>query len=181
VNVRLKNYKGAIASFTSAEVMAQAGETNRLTATFYFQLGAAYERNAEYDSAAKYFKKCLKLSPDDSEALNYLGYMWAEHRTNLDEARELIAKAVQNEPTNAAYLDSMGWVLFQLDQPQKALEFLTKAVQFSPEPDETLFDHLGDIYAKLNQMDKAREAWRKSIAVQADPAVQKKLDAAKPP
>jgi tetratricopeptide (TPR) repeat protein len=179
--MRLKSYAEAIASFTSAEVMGQANESNRLTGTFYFQFGAACERNGEYDQAGKYFKKCLELTPDFSEGLNYLGYMWADQGTNLDQARELIGRALKNEPTNSAYLDSMGWVLYKLKQPEPALDFVLKAVQLSPEADETLFDHLGDIYAALHQMDKAREAWRKSIAVQPDPAVQKKLDSAKPP
>jgi len=80
------------------------------------------------------------------------------------------------DPDNAAFLDSMGWVLYQLDQPQAALPYLLKAVDKAKEPDATVFDHLGDIYRKLNQLEKAREAWRKSLELEANETVKKKLE-----
>lgn len=175
-----KNYAEAIKHFTAAEVMAQAGETNRLTHGFYFQLGATYERKGDRAQAERYFEKSLALAPDDPETLNYLGYMWAEHGEKLDQARGLIERALKAEPDNAAFLDSMGWVLFQLGQPAQALEYLLKSVKLSEEPDATLYDHLGDIYAAMKEMDKAREYWRKSLAIEPSSAVQKKLDALKP-
>jgi tetratricopeptide (TPR) repeat protein len=73
----------------------------------------------------------------------------------------------------------MGWVLYKLNQPKEALEYIQKAVAASNEEDATIYDHLGDIYAALKQMDKAREAWSESLAVEKNDAVQKKLDAAK--
>src|SRR5207302_9816408 len=99
----------------------------------------------DYDQAEKYFEKCLQLSPDFAEALNYLGYMWAEHGLKLDRARELIEKAVKAEPKNAAYLDSLAWVHFKLNQLQEALPYVLKPVEFSETPDATVYDHLGDI------------------------------------
>lgn len=175
-----KLYPQAITNFTTAEVIAGAEDTNRLTDGFYFQFGAAFERNGDYGQAEKYFRKCLALSPDFSDALNYLGYMWAEHDTNLVEARSLIERALKLEPDNAAFLDSMGWVLFKLNQPQQALGYVLKAVAGTREADETLYDHLGDIYAELKEMDKARDAWRKSLAVQSNDKVRQKLEAAQP-
>ena len=109
--------------------------------------------------------------------MNYLGYMWAERGQNLAEAQKLIEKAVELEPKNAAYLDSMGWVLFKQHQPHAALDWLHKAVEQSEEPDPTLYDHLGDIYAELKAFDKAREAWRKSVQLEPNEQVKKKLDA----
>ena len=175
-----KNYAKAINHFTAAEVMAQAGETNRLTPGFYFQLGATYERKGDRTLAERYFEKSLALAPNDPETLNYLGYMWAEHGEKLDQARALIARALEAEPDNAAFLDSMGWVLFKLGQPAEARDYLLKSVKLSEEPDATLYDHLGDIYAALKEMDKAREYWRKSLAVEPSNVVQTKLDAAAP-
>lgn len=174
---RQKNYAAAIERFTAAEVIAQATDTNRLTRGFYFDVGAAFERSGDRAQAEIYFEKCLKLQPDFAEALNYLGYMWAERGEKLDRARELIEKALKLQPDNPAYLDSMGWVLFKQNQPKEALDYLLKAVELSKEPDATLYDHLGDIYAALNEMDNAREAWRKSLAVEKNDAVQKKLEA----
>jgi tetratricopeptide (TPR) repeat protein len=174
-----KNYAEAVNHFTAAEVIAQATDTNRLTHGFYFQVGTTLERKGDREQAVKYFEKCLKLSPDFPEALNYLGYMWAEHGENLEQARAMIERALKAEPQSAAYLDSMGWVLYKLNQPKEALEYIQKAVAASNEEDATIYDHLGDIYAALKQMDKAREAWSESLAVEKNDAVQKKLDAAK--
>ncbi len=180
VNMRLKAYPEAIRHFTAAEVIAKATDPGRLDDSFYFQLGAAYERKGDYDSAQTYFEKCLKLAPDSAEALNYLGYMWAEHGTNLNQALDLIEKANKLSPQNAAYLDSLGWVLFKLDRPKEALAPILKAVELSPEPDATVLDHLGDIYAALKQDDKAREAWGKSLKLEANEVIKKKLDRPKP-
>lgn len=171
-----KDYVRAINHYVGAEVIARASEPKRLTENFYFQLAAAYERNGEYEDAEKYFKKSLELAPDFHEALNYLGYMWAERGEKLEEARVLVEKALTQEPTNAAYLDSLGWVLFKLNQPQQALEQLLKAQKFSEEPDATLYDHLGEVYAALRQTDKAREAWKKSLTVQTNDQVRTKLE-----
>ena len=176
-----KNYAEAIRYFTAAEVIAQATDTNRLTHGFFFEVGVAFERNGDFPQAEIYFEKCLNRQPDFAEALNYLGYMWAERGEKLDRARELIEKAVKLEPQNPAYLDSMGWVLFKLGRPTEALDYILKAVELSKEADPTLYDHLGDLYAALNQKDKAREAWRKSLAVEKKEAVQKKLEASTAP
>lgn len=173
-----KEYGEAVKHFTQAEVIAKAGEPDSLTYLFYFQFGAALERNGETAEAERYFRKCLELSPRFAEAMNYLGYMWAERGENLDEARKLIEKAVEMEPDNAAFLDSMGWVLFKLHQPREALGWLQKAVEHSKEPDPTLYDHLGDIHAGLNQFDKACDAWRKSVELEPNDQVRKKIGAA---
>lgn len=101
--------------------------------------------------------------------------MWAERGTNLTRARELIEKAVKLDPTNAAYLDSLGWVLFKQGHVKEALEPIRKAVELNEEADATLFDHLGDVYAALKQSEKAREAWRKSLEVEPNKEVEKKL------
>jgi len=170
-----KDYKRAAEHYTAAEIIAQATDPQKLDDQFYFRLGATYERLGDYPQAEKYFNKCLQLDPNSAEAQNYLGYMWAEHDQKLDQARELIQKAVKAEPRNAAYLDSLSWVLFKLHQPKEALDYALKAVELS-EPDATLFDHLGDIYAALAQPQKAREAWTKSLAVEPNEAVRKKLE-----
>lgn len=176
-----KNYAEALKFFTAAEATAIGSETNRLTAGFYFQLGAGAERAGNRTLAVQYFEKSLSLKPDDAEAMNYLGYMWAEQKENLPRARELIERALKLEPDNDAFLDSMGWVLFQQGDAAGALDYLLKAVAKLEQPDATVLDHLGDVYAALKEMDKAREAWAKSIAVEPDAKVKQKLDAASQP
>jgi tetratricopeptide (TPR) repeat protein len=173
----MKDPTNALKHLIAAEVIARATETNRLTHSFYFQLGAAYERTQQFEEAEKYFRRCLAMSPKFSVALNYLGYMWAERGTNLHEARDLIQKAVEIEPKNAAYLDSLGWVLFKLNQREEALTWLQKAIEHAEEPDPTLYDHLGDVYSSLNKLSEAREAWRKALSIEANAAIEKKLGA----
>ena len=173
---RRKEYAEAIASFTAAEVFARVAEPKRLNEFFYFQLGSAYERSGNVSQAENCFEKAIALNPDFAEAMNYLGYMWAERGANLERARSLIEKALRAEPKNAAFLDSLGWVFFKLHQPEGALEQLLKAVECAEEPDATIYDHLGDVYAALNQTEKAREAWSKSLKLEPNEQVQKKLD-----
>jgi tetratricopeptide (TPR) repeat protein len=179
--MRLKEYTNALEHFTTAEVMARATETNRLTHGFYFELGAAHERAGKISESERYFEKCLELSPDFPPALNYLGYMWAERGTNLVRARDMIERALKADPTNAAYLDSLGWVLFKQGDVKGALEPIRKAIELSEEPDATLYDHLGDIYATLHQREKAREAWRKSLEIEPSKTIEQKLKEPDPP
>lgn len=174
--VSAKDYEKAIEHYNNAEVIAKATATNRLTHVFYFQLGAAHERAQHYTDAERYFEQCLKLDPNDAETMNYLGYMWAERGEKLDQAKELIQKALQLDPDNAAFLDSMGWVLYQMNEAKEALTFLLKAVQNSSKPDATLYDHLGDTYQKLRQLDRAQESWRKSLELEPNEAIKKKLE-----
>jgi tetratricopeptide (TPR) repeat protein len=173
---RQKAYAEALQHYIAAEVIAKATDPQQLREGFYFQLGAAYERQGDYNQAETYFEKCLQLAPEFVEAMNYLGYMWAEHGEKLDKARELIEKALKAEPKNAAYLDSLAWVFFKLKQAQEALPYALKAAELSEKPDATVYDHIGDIYNALKQPEKAREAWRKSLSVEANDEVRKKLD-----
>jgi tetratricopeptide (TPR) repeat protein len=179
--MRLKEYTNALDHFTAAEIVAKVTETNRLTQGFYFELGSAHERAGRIPESVGYFEKCLGLAPDFAPALNYLGYMWAERGTNLDRARLMIEQAVKIDPTNAAYLDSLGWVLFKQGHPKEALEPIQKAVQLNEEPDATLYDHLGDVLAALKQPEQAREAWRKSLSIEPSKDVEKKLREPDPP
>lgn len=172
---RLKEYSNAVTRFTTAEIIARSKETNRLTHLFYFQLGSAHERNQNLEEAERYFRKSLELMPDFSEALNYLGYMWVEHGVKLEEAKRMIERAVELEPKNSAFLDSLAWVLFKLAKPKEALPWMKKAVEFSTEPDPTLYDHLGDIQSATGDVDGAKASWKKSIELESNPEVLKKL------
>ncbi|HOX56594.1 MAG TPA: tetratricopeptide repeat protein [Verrucomicrobiota bacterium] len=174
---RKKAYAEASRHFLAAEVIAKVTDPGRLNEDFYFRLGAACERKGDYAQAEKYFERCLQLAPGFAEAQNYLGYMWAERGEKLERARELIEKAVKAEPRNAAFLDSMAWVLFKQGQPGEALPYALQAAELIEQPDATVYDHLGDIYAALKQIDKAREAWRKSLSIEPSEEVRKKIQA----
>jgi tetratricopeptide (TPR) repeat protein len=111
--------------------------------------------------AIEWLQQVLDEFPDDASALNDLGYLWADEGTRLERAHRMIQQALAKEPDNAAYRDSLGWVLFRLGRTAEALAELEKAA--AKEPDPAVLDHLGDAYRAAGKADKARDAWRRSI------------------
>lgn len=174
----LKRYEDAIRHFTAAEVIGGAFSEDALDHLFYFQSGVAYERAKRFDDAVVQFEKAIEKKPDFPDALNYLGYMWAEQGVQLEKARGMIEKALKLEPENEAYLDSLAWVLHQSGQSAEALPYQLRAIEKAKEPDATLFEHLGDIYRRLEKTDEARAAWQKAQSIEAKPEVQKKIEEA---
>jgi tetratricopeptide (TPR) repeat protein len=111
----------------------------------------------------------LEAQPDDPWVGNDLGYLWAERGINLDRAEELVRNAVEAEPENSAYLDSLGWVLYKQGRPEEALPLLEKAV--SIRASTVNLDHLGDVQFGLGKRDEARAAWQRAVdfAEKAEP------------
>ncbi len=160
------------------EAVRQYQEAIRLKPDYveaHNNLGVALGNKDQIDEAIGQFQEAIRLKPDNAEAYNNLGYLWAERGENLEQARAMIEKAVKLEPKNAVFLDSLGWVLFKLNRPREALDYLLRASENSSRPDAGHYDHLGDVYAALNQRDRAAEAWRKSLSVEPNPQIQKKL------
>lgn len=177
---QLKRFDQALEAYSAAE---KIGSTNRPPLTdhrFYFQVGALLERKGDEAKSIEYLEKALELKPDYDDALNHLGYMWAEKGKNLPKARAMIEQALKAEPENPAYMDSMGWVLFKLGRHSEALDWLLRARQRMTEPDATVLDHVGDAAAACARWDLAREAWAASLKVEASPAIAKKLAEAPP-
>lgn len=176
---RKDDYANSVRYYQAAETVAKQKLPAALDHGFYFQMGATFERAQKYAEAAKLFRQALKLKPDSPDALNYLGYMWAERGENLAEARAMIQKAVAAEPDNAAFLDSMGWVLYMMGQKHESIPWLVRAVELSDieqETDPTLFDHLGDAYFAIGDFRNARANYQQAIKIKAKPEIQKKLD-----
>jgi tetratricopeptide (TPR) repeat protein len=150
-----KDYTNAVTYFADAEILAtDAGDSALLDSTFYFHYGAACERAGHTDQAVQLLRKSLALNPDNHQALNWLGYLWADKGENLDEARQLIEKAVKLDPDNGAYRDSLGWVLFKQGRAQEALPHLQHAAELQKE-DPTVLEHLADVLLALGQRDAA--------------------------
>jgi tetratricopeptide (TPR) repeat protein len=142
-----------------------------------FRLGAAYERSGKLAEATDTFQELLRRAPDNSMALNYLGYMWAEKGQNLEEALRMIRRALELDPENAAYVDSLGWVYFRMGELPQAVEQLEKAARLLP-TDGTVQEHLGDALRAIGKGAEARTAYRRALALgDTDSAqVQRKLD-----
>ena len=145
----------------------------------YFLQGSLYEKQKKYNDAEKAFRKALDLQKDDPAVLNYLGFMFADRGIRLEEAERMIQKAVQADPTNGAYLDSLGWVYFKQNRLDRAEEYLKKAIVFL-NSDSSIHDHLGDLYFKTKRYDEARTEWNKSLQLSTEQEeidkVKKKLD-----
>jgi len=143
---------------------------------FLFQYGAVLERTGNFVEAVEIFRRLITLDPSHASALNYLGYMFAERGENLAEAESLIAKALQSEPDNPYFIDSMGWVYYMTGRFEQARAELERAVSLMPD-DATLREHLGDAYMALDRVQQAIEQWRR--ALELDPgreAARKKID-----
>jgi tetratricopeptide (TPR) repeat protein len=149
------------------------------------ELYQVYSAKREFTKAEDQLQLILKDEPDDALAHNNLGYLWADQGKNLDEAERLIRKAIEldeqqkrtrprfsmdDDRENYAYLDSLGWVLFRKGQFLAAKGWLERALALTGgEDDPTIWDHLGDVHARLNEPARARAAWQRALKLyQAD-------------
>jgi len=183
---RLKRWSDAEEALDKAELLSAKPEDKEY---IYFLRGSTYEREKKYDEAEAEFKKVLAANPQSAVTLNYLGYMNADRGVQLEDSLNYIKQAVSLEPTNGAYLDSLGWAYFRLGKYDLAEESLTKASLYM-NSDPTVQDHLGDLYQKTGRLklaaahwERAVEEWNKTVTSEVDndlfAATQKKLDAAK--
>ena len=162
-----KQSQQAVATFEEALHEAQMDQDDDVVnAKFYFNYGAAAEQAGLYEKAADLLRKSIALDPENSaEACNYIGYMWADHDMNLDEAEAMIKRALEKEPNNASYLDSLGWVEFRKGKFDQALSDLLRAAKTVERDDPVVFEHIGDTYLKLNRTAEALEAWQKALVL----------------
>jgi tetratricopeptide (TPR) repeat protein len=176
-----KHEQESVATFAEALHEAEAQGQDITNGRFYFEYGAAAERAGLYDKAAELFKQSIEQDPSDAaEAYNYLGFMWVDQNTHLEEAEEYIKRALAAEPENGAFLDSLGWLHYRQGKFEQALGELMSAAAALKTDDATVFDHIGDTHAALNQMPKALEYWQKALALdQTNKKLAAKIEAAK--
>jgi tetratricopeptide (TPR) repeat protein len=157
--------QGLISANKNAEAIAAAqGARQKFpddTGVLY-QLGAALDRSGQRAEAERTFRDLIARDPLDANALNYLGYMFAEHGTQLDEAVQLIERALKVDPDNASYLDSLGWAYFQQGKLDLADKSLTTAADKLPK-NSVIQDHLGDLRLKQNRRTDAIAAWQRAL------------------
>ena len=135
----------------SASALARNPENRQLR----FTRAAALERLGRADDAEQLFQSLIDQDPGDAASANYLGYSWADRGENLDQALNLITRAVAIEPENPAYLDSLGWVHYRLGDLDQAEYWLRRAVAFGG-GDGTILAHLGEVLLERGDVDEAR-------------------------
>jgi tetratricopeptide (TPR) repeat protein len=162
-----KQTQRAVATFEEALREAQLDQDNEIVnAKFYFNYGVTAEQAGLYEKAADLLQRSIALDPSNAaEAYNYLGYMWADLGMHLDEAMEMIQRALQIEPNNGSYLDSLGWVEFRQGKFDQALADLLRAAKNMDREDPIVFEHIGDTYLKLHRVPEALESWQKAFAL----------------
>ncbi len=144
----------------------------------HFELGVLNEKQDRSDEAIEQMKKVLKLDPEHADALNFLGYTYADKGILLDKAEELIKKALQKKPESGYIIDSLGWVYYKKGMFEEAAVYIKKAASLIPD-DPVVLEHLGDVNAKLGNTEKALESYRQALEKKAEnpSAIEKKIEA----
>jgi len=132
-----------------------------------YALGSAYESAGRRDAAVAQMRALLALNPDHAEALNFVGYSFAEQGVRLEEAETLLRRALELRPRSGHLLDSLGWVLFRRGDLRHAVECLEQADALSG-PDATILEHLGDAYRAAARPADAARAYSRALGSVAD-------------
>jgi Tfp pilus assembly protein PilF len=150
------------------DVIAAYPEEPKLVRNAQFSLSNIYVQQGDKVRGEKILEDVLKEDPEDTQANNDLGYLWADQGKNLEQAKSMIEKALKAEPDNAAYLDSMGWVLYRLEQFEEARKYLEQANSKPTGQDATILDHLGDCLDKLGLKEEAVKSWQKAVQLERE-------------
>jgi tetratricopeptide (TPR) repeat protein len=140
------------------QLVAQVPDNDR----YRFTLGAAYDEANQKERSLAEMRKAIQLNPRNAAALNYLGYSLADQGVQLDEAERLIRRALELQPNEGIYIDSLGWVYYRRGDYKRAVEQLERAVELAGE-DPTIVEHLGDAYQRLGRGDAALRVYRDAL------------------
>jgi len=147
-----------------------------------FELGSVFDKQKKFAEAESAFRQVLARDPENAIALNYLGYMLAERGERLDESVGYLKRALQVEPENPSYLDSLGWAYFKADKLDLAETNLKRAAD-QLKTNSVIQEHYGQVLFKLGRYDEAIAAWTRALAGDGDSIdkadVDRKIKAAK--
>jgi tetratricopeptide (TPR) repeat protein len=160
-----KNFKAAAEIYDKA--VSAIGMADKNDWNLFYQRGIAHERIKSWPIAEASFKQALELFPNQPQVLNYLGYSWVDRRENLEQALDMIRKAVELRPEDGYIVDSLGWAYYRLGRFEEAVVELENAISLQPE-DATINDHLGDTYWKVGRKIEARFQWQHALDSKSD-------------
>ena len=162
---RLERYDEATPNYDRAiELM---GEPQPGEWVVYFARGITHEREDRWALAEADFRKALELNPDQPQVLNYLGYSFVEMNMNMDEALDLIERAVEARPDSGYITDSLGWALYRLGRYDEAVGHMERAVELEP-IDPIVNDHLGDVYWAVGREREAEFQWHRALSFEPE-------------
>lgn len=166
-------YLGTKQTGSGLKLMEKSADGGMLQAQM--ALGDYYGSNLDglnLDKAVKWYRRASGQSY--APAMNNLAYILAIQGVNLDEALALAGKAVETDPDNGAYLDTIGWVFFKKERYAEALARLLQAEKLLPD-DYEVQNHLGETYLKLNLKEKAVAVWERALSTVEDPEMEKQI------
>lgn len=177
---RFPFYIGAIYSENNNDkesiiYLVKASEIEPDNIEIWTQLGIVYDKTRDYDNSDNSYEKALELKPDDPLVNNNYAYTLAVRGMNLEKALAMSEKTLKLAPDNGAYLDTYAWVQYKKGNYTIALEYLLLAIEKGSSSGE-IWEHLGDVYIKLNNIEKAKEAY--NISLETEPgrsSVQSKI------
>ncbi|MFO8125578.1 tetratricopeptide repeat protein [Yoonia sp.] len=155
------DHDGAIKSYDLAIELTPDTKPQRWV--LFYARGVAEERSGDGESAEKDFRAALAINPDQPQVLNYLGYSLVEQGRNLDEALNMIERAVAASPASGYMVDSLGWVLYRLGRYDEAVVQMERASELMP-VDPVVNDHLGDVYWAVGREREAEFQWRRALS-----------------
>jgi len=132
-------------------------------ADLMYYVAHVYGRIGEKETEEEILAEVVKLDPKHAPASNDLGYTWADGGKNLSRAEELLRVAVDAEPDNQSFLDSMGWVLYKRGKFGEARVFFERAIGPATRPDPVVLDHMGDVLYRLSENDGAVKQWKRAV------------------
>nr|WP_237212563.1 tetratricopeptide repeat protein [Ruegeria lacuscaerulensis] len=156
-----EKYSAAVLSYDKAIELNEVSSGGNWF--LYYARGISHERLKNWELAEADFRRALELNPDQPQVLNYLGYSLVERREKLDEALNMIERAVAARPDSGYIVDSLGWVLFRLGRYDEAVEHMERAVELMP-VDPVVNDHLGDVYWAVGRSREAEFQWKRALS-----------------
>ncbi len=155
-------FEEAVGAYNKAIALVE--ETNGTSNWFLLYARAiSYERQGFWDQAEQDFRAALELNPGQPQVLNYLGYSLVEKQIKLDEALEMIERAVTASPDSGYIIDSLGWALYRLGRYQEAVPHMERAVELMA-VDPVVNDHLGDVYWAVGRYREAEFQWSRALS-----------------
>lgn len=144
------------------EVIIEDAQEGRTDWRLLYARGAAREQLGRWPEAETDLRSAIAINADDASLLNYLGYAYVDRGKNLNEAFDLIRKAVSLKPDSGFIVDSLGWAHYRFGRYEMAQRYLERAVELEP-ADSVLNDHLGDVYWHLERRLEARFQWERAL------------------
>ena len=157
------------------KAIASAGPPVKKNWPLYYARAVAEQQANNWKAAEVDLQQALKLSPDEPQVLNYLGYSWVDQRRNIPQALAMLEKARALNPQDGYIIDSVGWAYYRLGRYGDATKTLEDAIQLVP-GDPTINDHLGDAYWKVGRRLEARFQWSHALAFGAESGDKAKIE-----